>query len=182
MKYSNKTKRLPSQIAIYRDGVGGPSYQEKVIRFEEPAVTDAIKSIQANYNPKILYCLVDKRINTRLVEKNGDNYSNPAPGTIVDTGLVEHVSANGSFDFYMVAHRATIATALPVHYFVVKNTTDMSNGKVEEFTYHLCYNYFNFMGSIKVPAAVMYAHKVANYANDLAILPNDVLNCNLHYL
>jgi hypothetical protein len=127
---------------------------------------------------------VDKKINTRLVEKNNDSYSNPAPGTVVDTGLVEHSpqSGNGSFDFYMVAHKATIATALPVHYFVVKNTTTMNQNQVEEFTYHLCYNYFNFMGSIKVPAAVMYAHKVANYANDLAILPSDRLCTNLHYL
>jgi hypothetical protein len=28
----------------------------------------------------------------------------------------------------------------------------------------------------------MYAHKVANYANDLAILPSDRLCTNLHYL
>ena len=147
-------------------------------------MTVAIQSVQANYNLKILYCLVDKKINTRLVEKNNDSYSNPAPGTVVDTGLVEHgpQNGNGSFDFYMVAHRATIATALPVHYFVVKNTTTMNQNQVEEFTYHLCYNYFNFMGSIKVPAAVMYAHKVANYANDLAILPSDRLCTNLHYL
>ena len=61
-------------------------------------------------------------------------------------------------------------------------TTTMNQNQVEEFTYHLCYNYFNFMGSIKVPAAVMYAHKVANYANDLAILPSDRLCTNLHYL
>jgi hypothetical protein len=46
----------------------------------------------------------------------------------------------------------------------------------------LCYNYFNFMGSIKVPGAVMYAHKIANYANDLGILPSDALSANLHYL
>lgn len=82
----------------------------------------------------------------------------------------------------MVAHRATIATALPVHYFVVKNTTTMNQNDVETFTYHLCYNYFNFMGSIKVPAAVMYAHKVANYANDLKQLPSEALSANLHYL
>ena len=82
----------------------------------------------------------------------------------------------------MIAHNATIATALPVHYFVVKNTTAMNQGEVEEFTYHLCYNYFNFMGSIKVPGAVMYAHKVANYANDLGILPSEGLAGNLHYL
>jgi hypothetical protein len=82
----------------------------------------------------------------------------------------------------MVAHRATIATALPVHYFVVKNTTAMSPQEVETFTYHLCYNYFNFMGSIKVPGAVMYANKVANYANDIGVLPSEALATNLHYL
>jgi hypothetical protein len=38
------------------------------------------------------------------------------------------------------------------------------------------------MGSIKVPGAVMYAHKVANYANDLGILPSEGLAGNLHYL
>lgn len=37
--YNKKNKALPSQIAIYRDGVGGPSYQEKVIRNEVEAVT-----------------------------------------------------------------------------------------------------------------------------------------------
>jgi argonaute-like protein implicated in RNA metabolism and viral defense len=89
---------------------------------------------------------------------------------------------NGSFDFYMIAHKATIATALPVHYFVVKNTTNLTNAEVETFTYHLCYNYFNFMGSIKVPAAVMYANKVANYAHELGILPSNALETYLHYL
>jgi hypothetical protein len=82
----------------------------------------------------------------------------------------------------MVAHKATIATALPVHYFVVKNTTNMNQNQVEEFTYHLCYNYFKFMGSIKLHAAVMSAQKVANYATDFAILPSDRLCTNLHYL
>jgi len=84
-----------------------------------------------------LYTLVDKKINTRLVEKVNNSYANPAPGTTVDKGLVEHApNGAGSFDFYMVAHRATVATALPVHYFVVKNTTAMKDKEVEEFTYH----------------------------------------------
>lgn len=138
-------------------------------------------SYQAGYKPKLLYTFVDKRINTRFAEKCGDDYANPAPGTVVDTGLVEH-PANGTFDFYMVPHKATIATALPVHYYVAKNTTTLTNHQVEEFTYHLCYNYFNFMGSIKVPGSVMYAHKIANYAHDLDIIPSDLLNMNLHYL
>ena len=102
-----------------------------------PAIQQAICEVQKNYSPKLLYTLVDKKINTRLVEKVGSDYANPAPGTTVDKGLVEH-APNGadSFDFYMVAHRATVATALPVHYFVVKNTTAMKEKEVEEFTYH----------------------------------------------
>ena len=42
VKYNAINKKLPLQIAIYRDGVGGPSYQEKVIRVEVDAVNAAI--------------------------------------------------------------------------------------------------------------------------------------------
>jgi hypothetical protein len=152
-----------------------------VIRNEIVDVNNFIQNYSPNYKPQVLYTLVDKRINTRFTEKRGDNYENPAPGTVVDQGLIEHPNTQGSFDFYMIAHRATIATALPVHYFVASNRTKMSREQIEQFTYHLCYNFFNFMGSIKVPAAVMYAHKIANYAHDIAI-PNESLSHNLHYI
>lgn len=39
LKYYNEiNKTLPAIIAIYRDGVGGQSKQEKVIRYEVEAV------------------------------------------------------------------------------------------------------------------------------------------------
>lgn len=44
-KYSQINKKLPTTIAIYRDGVGGPSYEDKVIRNEEPAVSETIRSV-----------------------------------------------------------------------------------------------------------------------------------------
>ena len=67
----------------------------------------------------------------------------------------------------MIANRGTIGTSAPVHYFVVANKTKMTKDQVETFTYHLCYNYFNYAGSIKVPSAVMYAKKLANYAYEM---------------
>ena len=82
----------------------------------------------------------------------------------------------------MVPHKATVATALPVHYNVVYNSTGFGKRDIETMTYHLCYNYFNFAGSIKVPSAVMYAQKVANYAHEISKIPNDSLSLNLHYL
>lgn len=97
-----------------------------MLRNEINQVSETILSFSPNYKPQILYTLVDKRINSRFTEKKGDDYQNPAPGTVIDTGLTEHAPTQSSFDFYMIAHRATIATALPVHYFVASNNTKMN--------------------------------------------------------
>lgn len=35
---------LPEQIILYRDGIGGPTFQEKALRIEIPEVTNAISS------------------------------------------------------------------------------------------------------------------------------------------
>ena len=179
--YFKHNRKLPQTIVVYRDGVGGPSMQDKVLDYELNDMVAAMTGFQKDYTPNILYVFVDKRINTRFCEKQGDGYANPAPGTVIDSGVIGY-PGKGCFDFYLVPHKATVATALPVHYNVRKNTTKLSNEEVEQLTYHLCYNYYNFMGSIKVPAAVMYAHKIANYANDLQIIPSDKLKNNLHYL
>ena len=82
----------------------------------------------------------------------------------------------------MIAQRATVATALPVHYNVLSNRTSITEDQIEQFTYHLRYNYFDFMGSIKASAAVMYAHKIANYAHDIAAIPNEGLANKLYYI
>ncbi len=138
-----------------------------------------------------MYTLVEKKINSRFCERTADNYENPAPGTVVDSGLIEYVPSTSQFDFYMIAHKATIATALPVHYFVAENSTQMGKDEIQTFTYHLCHNFFNFMGTTKVPAAVMYAEKIARYTHEylyskkieaVQVPPNERLSLNLHYI
>lgn len=138
-----------------------------------------------------MYTLVEKKINSRFCERTVDNYENPAPGTVVDSGLNEYVPSTSQFDFYMIAHKATIATALPVHYFVAENSTQMGKDEIQTFTYHLCHNFFNFMGTTKVPAAVMYAEKIARYTHEylyskkieaVQVPPNERLSLNLHYI
>jgi len=75
---------------MYRDGVGGPSMQTKALDKELGQMIQTINGYTQNYAPKIMYCFVDKRITHRLFEKaNGNGYVNPAPGTCIDTGLVE---------------------------------------------------------------------------------------------
>jgi len=75
-----------------------------------------------------------------------------------------------------------VATALPVHFKVVHNTTGLQKNDLEYLTYHLCYNYYNFAGSIKVPSACMYAQKISNYVHEVGVEPNNNLALNLHFL
>ncbi len=190
---------LPQRVYVFRDGIGGPTMVQKILDGELQEVVSAIHQFGGQqYNPKILYVLVDKRINHRLFENvnaNGDGstYMNPGAGTVLDMGAVEdegngngngnggggspsedlgmgglHLfKAENSFDFFMIPHSATVATALPVHFRVVHNTTGMNKKAVETLIYHQCYAYYGFGGGIKVPAACMYAHKLVNYAHDI---------------
>lgn len=150
---------------VYRDGVGGPTFRQKLLDIELQTMIDSMKAYEAGYDPKIIYVFVDKRISTRFFAAEGQDIVNPAPGTVVDYGLVEETNEN-MYDFYLIPHKATIATALPVHFRVEYNSTGWTKSQVETYTYWWCYNYFNYMGSIKVPASVMCAHKSANFAHE----------------
>jgi argonaute-like protein implicated in RNA metabolism and viral defense len=67
----------------------------------------------------------------------------------------------------MVANKnPKMASARPVHYEVVINTTKMTKEQIIEMTYHQSYNYYGFAGPIKTPATVFYAKKIAKYAVD----------------
>lgn len=106
---------------------------------------------------------------------------NPSPGTVLDSALVEN-QGDLTYDFFMIPHKATVATAQPVHYKVVYNTSNLTKDQFELSTYHLCYNYVNFSGPIKVPSACMYAKKIADYSAENVVKPNERLAFNLHFL
>jgi hypothetical protein len=82
------------------------------------------------------------------------------------------------------------ATALPVQYRVITNTTGLTKKEIEEFTFQQCYSYFGFTGPIKTPAAVKYAEKLAQYSYDTKSSnsikdfkpPNSKLSHQLHFL
>ena len=96
----------------------------------------AIRQFAPGYDPKILYVLIDKKVSTRFFEKVNGDVINPAPGTLVDQGIVEK-DGNNLFDFYMISNNnPKTATALPVHYSVEINTTNMSKTEIQEFTHH----------------------------------------------
>jgi hypothetical protein len=73
-------------------------------------ITDLLENTSPGYKPKILYCLVDRNIQHRVFVKNNYDCLNPGSGTVIDTAVVE-VQGDINFDFYMIPHKATVATA-----------------------------------------------------------------------
>lgn len=79
---------------------------------------------------------------------NNHDYSNPDPGTIVD----HTITRRNLFDFYLVSQKMRDGTATPTHYVIVENECKLSADILQRLTYKLTYQYFNWTGSIRVPA------------------------------
>lgn len=175
--------RLPKQILIYRDACGGPSMIQKVHQTEIAQVIEGVNVYSGN-SIKVLYCLIDQKISHRLFYNHNGTKINVGPGTVVDSELVVNDGRNDSstFDFYMVPHSATVATAMPVLYSVKFNTTGFNKKDFETLTFHMCYLYFNFGGGIKVPNVCKYAEKAANYSVEIKGKPNVEMATKLHFL
>ena len=74
-----------------------------------------------------MYVFVNKKVSTRFFEIDGDKVKNPGPGTVVEKGIVKPGNNEKLFDFYMISNNnPKTATALPVHYEIVHNSTNLS--------------------------------------------------------
>jgi len=96
--------------------------------------------------------IVNKRVNQRFFY--GDK--NPPAGLVIDDEIV-----GPHYNFFLIAHGATIGTLTPTHYNVIVNHSDITCKALYDLTYGLCHLYYNWQGGIRVPAPCMYAHKIA---------------------
>mmetsp|Transcript_15584 Transcript_15584/g.10950 ORF Transcript_15584/g.10950 Transcript_15584/m.10950 type:complete len:124 (+) Transcript_15584:2062-2433(+) len=120
-----KNKSLPSTVIIYRDGVGGPTMVGKVMKNEVMEVENVLRQHFRNYKPKVIYCMIDKLVDTRFFHEEDRQIKNPGSGAVIDK-ILNKVDSEKCFDFYMVPHKATIATARPVYFNVCWNTSGIN--------------------------------------------------------
>eukprot|EP00058_Branchiostoma_floridae_P026449 XP_002611940.1 hypothetical protein BRAFLDRAFT_91824 [Branchiostoma floridae] len=107
--------------------------------------------------PKITFIIVKKRINTRFFARAGPGLQNPPPGTIVD----DEVTRPEWYDYFLVSQSVRQGTVTPCHYNVVWDTSGLKPDHIQRLTYKLCHLYYNWPGTIRVPAPCQYAHKLA---------------------
>jgi len=161
-KYNEVNHRLPQKIFIYRDGVGDGQL-EVVLNFELQQFLSCFSKVSSDYSPKMAVIVVKKRINTRFFKKDGPDrsgnmrYSNPPPGSCFDTV----VTRPQWYDFFLVSQCVRQGTVTPTHFNVIHDTIELGPKAIQTFTYMLCHMYYNWMGTVRVPAPCQYAHKLA---------------------
>ncbi|KAH3757377.1 piwi A [Pelomyxa schiedti] len=150
--YFAANKSLPKRVFVYRDGVGDGMLQQ-VLEKEVTEFESAFASFPG-YHPKLTVIVVKKRIHTRLFLTN---FGNPGPGTIVDSGCTH----KGWYDFYVVSNAVTQGSVTPTHYHVIRDENQLTEAQMQTLSFKLTHMYYNWPGTIRVPAPCQYAHKLA---------------------
>lgn len=169
---------FPSKVLVYRDGVGDGQL-EHCRRYEIPQFESTLQEY-AITDCTVCFIVVQKRINTRMFAiKGGDQLENPYPGTVLDS----EVTRRNLYDFFLVSQHVRQGTVTPTHYITLHDTGNIQADHVQRLTYKLCHLYYNWPGTVRVPAPCLYAHKLAYLVGQyVGKIPAKELNNRLYYL
>jgi len=182
IKYWDVNHRWPQHILVFRDGVGDGQLEvtekheaEQFIRTFRHVNGDGDTlndKLPEDYNPGFTFCVVQKRINTRIYLQTGPrSYENPPCGTVLD-----HTVTRFKYkDFFLVPQCVNQGTVSPTHFIVLRELGTEPNAQVDgkpvptlqasdvqKLAYKLTHMYFNWPGTVRVPAPVQYAHKLVD--------------------
>nr|XP_058145769.1 piwi-like protein 2 isoform X2 [Dasypus novemcinctus] len=146
---------LPEKIVVYRDGVSDGQLKT-VASYEIPQLQKCFEAFE-NYHPKMVVFVVQKKISTNLYLAAPEHFVTPSPGTVVD----HTITSCEWVDFYLLAHHVRQGCGIPTHYVCVLNTANLNPDHMQRLTFKLCHMYWNWPGTIRVPAPCKYAHKLA---------------------
>ncbi|KAG8574131.1 hypothetical protein GDO81_009061 [Engystomops pustulosus] len=154
-KFYEVNHMLPEKIVVYRDGVSDG--QLSVVKnYEIPQLQTCFSTFE-NYNPRMVVIVVQKRVSTNMYCAHTGELVTPAPGTVLD----HTVTSRDWVDFFLLSHHARQGCGIPTHYVCVMNTPNLSPDHLQRLTFKLCHIYWNWPGTIRVPAPCKYAHKLA---------------------
>jgi len=157
-RYREANGSLPSRIIFYRDGVGDG--QIEYVRDQEiGAIKQCFRENGLDGELKFTFIIVSKRINTRFFSNgnNGGRVGNPPSGTVVD----DVVTLPYRYDFFLVSQSVRQGTVNPTSYNVIEDNSGLKPDHLQKLSYKLTHLYYNWPGTVRVPAPCQYAHKLA---------------------
>ncbi|KAL4489847.1 hypothetical protein ABPG72_022487 [Tetrahymena utriculariae] len=178
--YVKNTKAVPSEVIVYRQGLGEGQIQQS-FNLEIKAIQIGFNNFKAGYNPRLAFFQVNRKIGQKFYQQpTGDKpeYQNPASGTIVASQVVQN-----NFEFFMAAQNCNSGVCTPTKYTCLYNSTNLKEDQIWQLTYYQTFNYYNWQGPVRVPAAMKYAEKLAKFVSDtLQDAANENLTNSLFYL
>ncbi|XP_057321204.1 piwi-like protein Siwi isoform X2 [Microplitis mediator] len=168
--------QLPARIVIYRDGVGDGQIPY-VLDHEVNHLQEALAKLYGRTElVKMSFIIVTKRINTRLFYNRREN---PPPGSIVD----DVITNPWRYDFFIVSQCVRQGSVSPTAYNVVHDNAGIDVTGLQRLTFQLTHMYFNWSGTVRVPAPCQYAHKLAFLvAQSIHRSPSSHLESLLYFL
>lgn len=126
---------------------------------------------------------MNKQSNSRFYEGKNLNFVNPKPGSVV----IDDLTVGNFFDFHLAPHQVDNSiTSNPSHFMVCHHEPKrISNEAIIEFTYEQCYNYYNWKGSIKFPACLENADRLAKMTSKTLktdIKFDNIMSRTFHFL
>jgi aubergine-like protein len=166
---------LPSNIVVFRGSVQKADV-ESVGNLETEAVVLALKQTKTQssqgepvfYTPGLVYVICTANVSARFYQPMGSNdLGSPQPGTVIDGG----VSNNKFINFYMVNQHVARGTAIPSHYVVAFNNSNIETDQLQSLIFRLAHNYLNLPGAIRLPCPTQYARKLAHLVGSTILAP-----------
>ena len=91
------------------------------------------------------------------------SYFNPEPGSIIFEDL-----SQGHKEFHLASATVREGTCTPVSFKIgYENKEDFPLEAISELTYNQCYCYYNWTGSVRVPASLQLANKLAKLYSEI---------------
>jgi len=205
VQYYETNNKWPKDIVVFRDGVSDGQMDvvekheaEQFIRTfthvagsgsggasgSDTSASSLQKKLAGmvpqDYKPGFSFIIVQKRINTRLFATRGaGQYDNPPAGTVLD-----HTVTRYKFkDFFLIPQAVSQGTVTPTHFVVIKESKALPADAIQRLAYKLTHMYYNWPGTVRVPAPCQYAHKLVDLVGEhLHSQPSPDLNHKLYYL
>jgi aubergine len=191
----NREKALPDTIIVYREGLSDMQIK-KSIREELESLYFIINLIRkrkefANYSPEIVFFIVNKKVNSKFYDfdqKNAHDFRNPSTGSVI----FNQMASAGQIDFYLVPQKVDecMGAAIPSQYKLVyykpagepeesasrevstqeesKSMTkqDLPLFALAQLTYEQCFNYYNWIGAIRIPSVLQCGDKLSTMVGE----------------
>ncbi|XP_060067150.1 piwi-like protein 1 [Ylistrum balloti] len=155
-KYHEVNHVFPEKIIVFRDGVSDGQLQF-VSGHEVEQLKGCFSQFGEDYQPRLGVVIVQKRINSRIFLKGNHEMENPPSGTVVD----HTITRREWYDYFLVSQHVRQGTVSPTHYIVVHDSTNLKPDHMQRLSYKMTHLYYNWPGTIRVPAPCQYAHKLA---------------------